>query len=102
MCTPRCCRPSRACTPIDGPSSKAASWPGATVHFVTAELDHGPIVAQAAVPVLPGDDEASLSARVLAREHVIYPLAVRWFVEDRLLLADGRVRQRDGVPQWLF
>ena len=75
---------------------------GATVHFVTAELDHGPIVAQAAVPVLPGDDEASLSARVLAREHVIYPLAVRWFVEDRLVLADGRVSQRDGAPQWLF
>ena len=75
---------------------------GATVHFVTAELDHGPIVAQAAVPVLPGDDEASLSARVLEREHVIYPLAVRWFVEDRLLLADGRVSQRDGAPQHLF
>jgi len=75
---------------------------GATVHFVTAELDHGPIVAQAAVPVLPGDDEASLSARVLESEHVIYPLAVRWFVEDRLLLADGRVSQRDGAPQWLF
>jgi len=75
---------------------------GATVHFVTAELDHGPIVAQAAVPVLPGDDEASLSARVLEREHVIYPLAVRWFVEDRLVLADGRVSQRDGAPQYLF
>ena len=75
---------------------------GATVHFVTAELDHGPIVAQAAVPVLPGDDEASLSARVLEREHVIYPLAVRWFVEDRLVLADGRVSQRDGAPQHLF
>ena len=75
---------------------------GATVHFVTAELDHGPIVAQVAVPVLPGDDEASLSARVLEREHVIYPLAVRWFVEDRLLLADGRVSQRDGAPQHLF
>ena len=75
---------------------------GATVHFVTAELDHGPIVAQAAVPVLPGDDEASLSARVLEREHVIYPLAVRWFVEDRLVLADGRVSHRDCLPQHLF
>src|SRR3569833_1436419 len=53
---------------------------GASVHFVTAELDHGPIVAQAAVPVLNDDTEASLAARVLAREHVMYPTAVRWFV----------------------
>lgn len=73
---------------------------GATVHFVTAELDHGPIVAQAAVPVLPNDDEDSLAARVLVQEHVIYPQAVRWFVEDQLELADGRVRHRGGVAQW--
>lgn len=65
---------------------------GATVHFVTAELDCGPIVIQAAVPVLAGDDEASLAARVLAQEHRIYPQAVRWFVEGRLSLVDGRVR----------
>ena len=64
---------------------------GATVHFVTEALDHGPIVAQAAVPVLPGDDEATLAARVLAREHVIYPLAVREFVEGRLRLDQGVV-----------
>ena len=57
---------------------------GATVHFVTAELDHGPIVAQAAVPVLAGDTEDTLSARVLVQEHMIYPRAVRWFIEDRL------------------
>ena len=74
---------------------------GATVHFVTPELDHGPIVIQAAVPVLPDDDEAALAARVLAREHVIYPRAVRWFVEDRLQLQDGRVCQLDGAPQGL-
>lgn len=59
---------------------------GATVHFVTSELDGGPIVAQAAVPVLAGDDEAALAARVLSAEHVIYPGAVRAFVEGRLRL----------------
>src|SRR5689334_20746002 len=57
---------------------------GCTVHFVTPTLDHGPIVAQAAVTVLPGDTEDALAARVLAQEHRIYPHAVRWFCEDRL------------------
>jgi phosphoribosylglycinamide formyltransferase 1 len=75
---------------------------GATVHFVTPELDHGPIVMQSAVPVLPGDDEASLAARVLATEHVIYPLAVQWFVEGRLEVVRGRVRQLDGASQVLM
>ena len=65
---------------------------GCTVHFVTAELDHGPVVIQAAVPVLDGDDEDSLSARVLRQEHRIYPQAVRWFAEGRLRLEHGRVR----------
>ena len=65
---------------------------GCTVHFVTPTLDHGPIIVQAAVPVLDGDDAAGLAARVLAQEHRIYPQAVRWFVEDRLQLVDGRVR----------
>jgi phosphoribosylglycinamide formyltransferase-1 len=64
---------------------------GATVHFVTAELDHGPVVDQAAVPVLPGDTPATLAARVLEQEHVLYPRAVRWFVEDRLTVEDGQV-----------
>ena len=64
---------------------------GATVHFVTAELDHGPIVEQAVVPVLPDDSEATLSARVLAQEHIIYPRAVRWFVEGRLTIEHNRV-----------
>jgi phosphoribosylglycinamide formyltransferase 1 len=74
---------------------------GATVHFVTPELDHGPIVAQAVVPVLPGDDEVTLAARVLAREHVLYPLAVRWFVEGQLRLARGIVTHAGGAPQLL-
>ncbi|MCD2515527.1 phosphoribosylglycinamide formyltransferase [Massilia sp. G4R7] len=65
---------------------------GATVHFVTAELDHGPVVAQARVPVLPGDTEDTLSARVLAEEHKLYPHAVRLFVEDRLKIENGDVR----------
>ena len=64
---------------------------GATVHFVTAELDHGPIVEQAVVPVLPGDSEDTLSARVLAQEHIIYPRAVRWFVEGKLTIDRNRV-----------
>jgi len=69
------------------------------VHFVTAELDHGPMVAQAVVPVLPGDDEASLSARVLAQEHRMYPRAVRWFVEGRLRVDGARVQQLGGEAQ---
>ncbi len=75
---------------------------GATVHLVTTELDHGPIVMQSVVPVLPGDDEHSLAARVLATEHVIYPQSVRWFVEGKLDVADGLVRQRDGASQVLI
>lgn len=74
---------------------------GASVHFVTPEVDHGPIVAQAVVPVLAGDDEDTLAARVLAREHVLYPLAVRWFVEGQLRLSDGIVRHAGGAAQLL-
>lgn len=65
---------------------------GATVHFVTPDLDHGPIVAQAAVPVLEEDSEETLAERVLEQEHVIYPRAVRWFVQGRLALDGTRVR----------
>ena len=72
---------------------------GATVHFVTPALDHGPIIAQAAVPVLPADTVDSLSARVLAAEHVIYPCAVRWFVDGQLLLDGHQVRHRGGASQ---
>ena len=65
---------------------------GATVHFVTAELDHGPTVLQARITVLPGDTEASLAERLLEHEHQLYPRAVRLFVEDRLSIEDGAVR----------
>ena len=65
---------------------------GATVHFVTAELDHGPSVLQARIPVLPGDTPELLAARLLAEEHKIYPRAVRLFIEDRLVIEDGAVR----------
>jgi phosphoribosylglycinamide formyltransferase-1 len=68
---------------------------GCTVHFVTPSLDAGPIVIQAAVAVLPGDDPARLAGRVLEQEHVIYPLATRWFLEGRLRLVAGRV-ELDG------
>lgn len=64
---------------------------GCTVHFVTPELDHGPIIVQAAVPVLPGDDENALAARVLAQEHRVLPQAVRWFLEGRLTVRGNRV-----------
>ena len=64
---------------------------GATVHFVTPTLDCGPIIVQAVVPVLAGDNEALLGARVLEQEHRIYPQAVRWFVDGRLSV-DGQGR----------
>ena len=75
---------------------------GATVHFVTTELDHGPIVMQSVVPVRPGDDESALAARVLATEHVIYPLSVRWFVQGKLTLEGGIVRHAEGASQVLI
>ncbi|SOE56492.1 formyltetrahydrofolate-dependent phosphoribosylglycinamide formyltransferase [Burkholderia sp. D7] len=75
---------------------------GASVHFVTPTLDHGPIVAQAAVPIMAGDDAAALASRVLAVEHVIYPRAVRWFVEGRLAIDGERVVLTPPEPQWLF
>lgn len=65
---------------------------GATVHFVTPTLDHGPIIVQAAVPLMQGDTEATLAARVLLQEHRIYPMALKWLVEDRLhIMPDGVV-----------
>jgi phosphoribosylglycinamide formyltransferase 1 len=71
---------------------------GCTVHFVTPALDHGPVIIQAAVPVLDDDSEDSLAARVLAQEHRVYAQAVRWFAEDRLRLENGRVRLAGGLP----
>lgn len=67
---------------------------GASIHFVTEELDGGPVILQARVPVLPGDDEDSLNARVQAREHEVYPRVVQW-------IADGWLEWRDDGP-WLF
>lgn len=68
---------------------------GCTVHFVTPRLDHGPIIIQAAVPVLPDDTAETLAARVLVQEHKIYPLAIRWFAEGRLVISDGVVNVRN-------
>ncbi len=76
---------------------------GCTVHFVTPQLDHGPIIIQAAVPVQPGDDEDALAARVLVQEHRIYPQALRWICEERLELTPqggvklNRPRAEDGA-----
>jgi phosphoribosylglycinamide formyltransferase-1 len=75
---------------------------GATVHLVTPDLDAGPIIIQAAVPVLPGDDEPALSARVLAQEHKILPIAVRWFLDGRVRDEEGRVDVDGHPPQLLF
>lgn len=72
---------------------------GCTVHFVTAELDHGPIVVQAVVPVLADDDAARLAARVLEQEHRVYPRAVRWFLDGRLELGNGVVHVKGSDAQ---
>jgi phosphoribosylglycinamide formyltransferase 1 len=69
---------------------------GCTVHFVTADVDGGPIVAQAEVPVLPGDDAASLAARVLEAEHRLLPQVVGWFCAGRIVLENGRARVVDA------
>jgi phosphoribosylglycinamide formyltransferase 1 len=63
---------------------------GCTVHFVTPELDHGPIIIQAAVPVLPNDDAVTLAARVLRQEHIVYPRALRWLIEGKVSLGTGQ------------
>ena len=76
---------------------------GCTVHFVTPQVDHGPIIVQAAVPVRAGDTEELLAARVLRQEHRIYPLAVRWFAEGRLVVENGVVRvSGSGATQALL
>jgi len=75
---------------------------GATVHFVIPELDSGAIVAQGAVPVRAGDDAAALAKRVLAVEHVLYPRAVRWFVDGRLRLEAGRAVVAPDEARWIF
>jgi len=77
---------------------------GASVHFVTHEVDGGPIIVQASVPVLPNDSVEDLAERVLVEEHRIYPLAIRWFLDGRLdvsagrVLLDGEARPEQGIP----
>jgi len=72
---------------------------GCTVHFVTAELDSGPIVIQAVLRVRPGEQPAELAARVLRQEHVIYPRAARWFLDDKLVIQDAVVRVKGDDAQ---
>lgn len=72
---------------------------GCTVHFVTAELDHGPIIIQAAVPVLAGDTPQTLAARVLRQEHQVYWRAVRWFLDGRLVIENGAVHVEGNDAQ---
>ena len=72
---------------------------GCTVHFVTAELDSGPIVIQAALGVRPDEQPAELAARVLRQEHVIYPRAARWFLDDKLVIQDAVVRVKGDDAQ---
>ncbi len=75
---------------------------GCTVHFVTPDLDAGPIVIQAAVPVLAGDSAGALAARVLKQEHVVYPRAIRWFLDGRLVIESGRVSVKGGDAQFVL
>ena len=70
---------------------------GCTAHLVTPDLDSGPIIAQAAVPVLADDTEETLSARILRQEHRLYPLVVRWFAEGRIMV-DGEKVAVNGIP----
>jgi phosphoribosylglycinamide formyltransferase-1 len=75
---------------------------GCSVHFVGAELDHGPIVIQAAVPVHADDTAASLAARVLRQEHVVYPRAARWFLDGKLVIKSGVVCVKGSHEQVVF
>jgi phosphoribosylglycinamide formyltransferase-1 len=70
---------------------------GASVHFVTPEVDGGPVIVQARVPVRRDDNTATLAARVLAQEHRLYPLVLRWYAEGRLRLVEGRIHLDDQV-----
>ena len=72
---------------------------GCTVHFVTADLDHGPIIAQVSVPVLAGDTPDTLAARVLQQEHQLYPRALRWFLDGELVIDGDKVRVKGNHAQ---
>ena len=82
--------------------AEGVKFHGCSVHFVTADLDHGPIVAQAAIPVRRGDTAASLARRVLKQEHVLYARAVRWFLDGRLVIANGTVSVEGNDAQFVF
>jgi len=75
---------------------------GCSVHFVTEQLDHGPIIVQAAVPVRPGEAPDTLAARVLRQEHVVYPRAVRWFLDDKLVIRSGVVSVKGNDAQLVY
>ena len=75
---------------------------GCSVHFVTEQLDHGPIIVQAAVPVRPGETPDTLAARVLRQEHVVYPRAVRWFLDDKLVIRSGVVSVKGNDAQLVY
>ena len=75
---------------------------GCSVHFVTADLDHGPIVAQAAIPVRRDDTAASLAQRVLKQEHALYARAVRWFLDGKLVIEKGTVSVKGNDAQFVF
>jgi len=68
---------------------------GASVHFVTCDLDSGPVVLQAEISVLPDDNETSLALRVLQQEHIIYPMAIKWYIEGRLSLKNNQIHLDD-------
>lgn len=75
---------------------------GCSVHFVSEQLDHGPIIVQAAVPVRPGDTPDLLAARVLRQEHVVYPRAVRWFLDGRLVVRGELVSVKGNDAQLVY
>lgn len=82
--------------------AEGVKFHGCSVHFVTADLDHGPIVAQAAIPVRRGDTVASLARRVLKQEHALYARAVRWFLDGKLVIANGTVSVEGNDAQFVF
>jgi len=77
-------------------------WHGATVHFVTEDLDVGPIIAQGIVPVLQSDTEETLASRVFVIEHFIYPQAIEWFIREQLVLEQGNVRVEPAQQQFFM
>jgi phosphoribosylglycinamide formyltransferase-1 len=82
--------------------SAGVKWHGATVHFVTEDLDVGPIVAQGIVPVLQNDTEELLANRVFVIEHLIYPQAIEWFIREQLVLEQGNVRVEPAQQQFFM